>query len=253
LCDVIECDALALAWHAHLSLPQIRVETLSDASYDLVSRFENTGSSATLLKVQFGLGVDTVLSVLSNPNATAPARLFAAGTSLDPEVAVRKSLEMLAHVQHYCQLVFTQLPRATLDRDGIADQAGHLNFWCDHHNAAHADFLLASSERIEFNALENHSSGSSHQDCDLLLHRVRDAGYRALLADLTTPDVADLGLTVLRALVPGLQPLFYGPRTRALGGNRIWEIPQRFGYAGVSRESGDYPFPHPFPRKGMAA
>lgn len=253
MCDVIECDALALLWQAGLRVPQIRIETLSDTNYDLVARFERTGGSVTLLKVQLDLGIPTILAVLSNRCPSAPARVFGAGTSLDPEEAVRKSLEMLAHVQNYCQLLTAQVARVGVDPGEIADQSDHMNFWCDHRNAGHADFLFHSKERIGFDELENLSSGRSTADCALLLERIRSAGYRPLVADLTTPDVADLGLTVVRAIIPGLHPLFYGFRTRALGGRRLWELPQRLGYVGRTIGSGDCPFPHPFPRKGMAS
>jgi ribosomal protein S12 methylthiotransferase accessory factor len=250
LCDVIECDALALLWQTAMRPPQIRVETLSDANYDLVSRFERTGASVTLLKVEQEFGVPTILAVLSNACASAPARVLAAGTSLDPEASVRKSLEMLAHVQQYCQLLTTQLPRVESVPGKIADQCDHLNFWCDHQNARHMDFLFASNERIEFDELPNFATGSARRDCARLLERIHGVGYRGLLANLTTPDIADLGLTVTRAVVAGLQPLFYGFRTRALGGRRLRE---RLGRLALSGEAGDYPLPHPFPRKGMAS
>jgi len=67
-----------------------------------------------------------------------------------------------------------------------------------------------------------------------------------LLADVTTEDMRDLGLLVVRAVIPGFHPLFMGHQFRALGGTRLWEIPQKFGYPGISREHGDNPLPHPF-------
>ncbi len=67
------------------------------------------------------------------------------------------------------------------------------------------------------------------------------------MCDVTTEDVRALGLTVVRALVPGYHPLFMGYHLRALGGERLWTIPQRLGYRGITRADGDYPYPHPFP------
>ena len=61
---------------------------------------------------------------------------------------------------------------------------------------------------------------------------------------MTTPEVGELGLRVLRAVVPGLHPLFYGFHQRALGGDRLRS---RLGPAA------DNPHPHPFPRKGVLA
>jgi ribosomal protein S12 methylthiotransferase accessory factor len=68
-----------------------------------------------------------------------------------------------------------------------------------------------------------------------------------LLADVTTPDVRDLGLSVVRAVVPGSHPLFMGHALRARGGRRLWEVPQRLGHRGISPATGDNPAPHPYP------
>jgi ribosomal protein S12 methylthiotransferase accessory factor len=253
ICDVIECDALAIVWQAQLAMPQIRIETLSDANYDLVSRFERTGSSISLLKVELEFGVSTFLACLSNASPTAPARIFAAGTDLDPERGIRKSLEKLAHVQYYCQLIHTHLPRPGSDRAGIVEQRDHLNFWCDHRNSSLVEPLFTCDERLEFDELVNLSTGKPERDLVELLQRTEASGYRALVADLTAPDVAVLGLTVVRAVIPGLHPLFFGYEMRALGGWRLRQIPQKLGYPGLMSESGDFPYPHPFSRKGVVS
>ena len=250
LCDVIECDTLAIVWQARMSLPQIRVETLSDANYDLVSRFERAGGSVTLLMASLDLGVPVILACLSHSASTAPARIFAAATSLDPEQAVRRSLEMLAHVEQYCQLLWSQSPRPSQDPGHIADQTGHLNYWCDRANADNAAFLFASKERIEFDELENAATNDSMDDLFRLLERIRASGHRALLANLTTPDIEGLQMTVVRAIIPGFQPLHFGFHLRALGGTRLQTIPKKLG-RGVP--SGENPAPHPFPRKGMVS
>jgi ribosomal protein S12 methylthiotransferase accessory factor len=252
LCDVVECDTLAIVWQARMSLPQIRVETLSDANYDLISRFENTGSSVTLLKASLDSGITSVIASLASLVREAPARIFAAGTALDPEQGIRRSLEMLAHVQQYCQLLWREMPRVSEDPGEIADQSDHLNYWCDHAHAASAGFLFASRQRVGFDEIENLSTGDSSRDLRLVLERIRGAGYRALLADLTTPDIGGLGLKVVRAVIPGLQPLFFGFRTQALGGRRVSTVPQKVARGSVAPPWAGSPVPHPFPRKGMA-
>jgi len=47
--------------------------------------------------------------------------------------------------------------------------------------------------------------------------------------------------------VPGLHPLFMGHETRALGGRRLYSVPQRLGHAGLEPGQPDNPYPHPFP------
>jgi ribosomal protein S12 methylthiotransferase accessory factor len=91
------------------------------------------------------------------------------------------------------------------------------------------------------------STGDPGTDLRLLCERVRAVDHQVLLADLTTEDVRPLGLTVVRAVIPGFHPLCMGHTIRPLGGKRLWEVPRRLGYGGVTRDQGDNPTPQPNP------
>jgi ribosomal protein S12 methylthiotransferase accessory factor len=249
ICEVIERDAFTLTWQARMARPRLRVETLSDASYDLVERFERTGSTVTLLDVTTDVGVPTILSVLESAAPLAPALVFAAATDLDPERAVRKSLEELAHTRRYSQQVKSRLPRLVPDpgHGNVVNQVDHLNFWCDHANRHHADFIFASRARVELDGLVNRASEDPARELTTLVERVQATGHRVIVCDLTTPDVAALGLSVVRAVIPGFHPLFMGYQLRALGGQRLWSVPQCLGAPGITPDEGDNPAPHPYP------
>jgi ribosomal protein S12 methylthiotransferase accessory factor len=250
LCEVIERDAFMITWQARLAPPRLAVDSLSEANYQLVRRFEKTGAAVSLFDLATDVGVSTVLSVLRGPSPATPAMVFATSTSLDPEEAVRKSLEELAHTRRYMQQVVDHLPRLVPDppaHDNIVDQLTHLNFWCDPANAHLADFLFESGDRIDFDELPRLATGDPWDDVALLCEKVRDTGFQALVVDLTTPDIESLGLSVVRAVVPGFHPLCMGHRLRALGGTRLWQVPRTLGYKNVSPENGDNPTPHPFP------
>lgn len=74
--------------------------------------------------------------------------------------------------------------------------------------------------------------------------RLRDHGFEAYLFDLTTEDVSALGFEVVRAIVPGLQPLSFGQLPVSEDRRRLaqncavwgWDMPDRLVTA-----------PHPFP------
>jgi ribosomal protein S12 methylthiotransferase accessory factor len=250
ICEVIERDAFTITWQALLAHPQVPVESLSDRNYDLVKRFERTGATVTLFNCTLDTGIPTVLSVLSSSSPQAPARCFAAAASLSPETAVRSSLEELAHTRRFMQQITDWMPRfapAPPAHENVVDQLTHLNFWCDHANAGLADFLWASKKRIDFPNMKDLSTGDPAADLQLLCERVRTVNHQVLLVDLTTPDVRPLGLTVVRAVIPGFHPLCMGYPVRALGGKRLWQVPPRLGYAGITPRHGDNPTPHPYP------
>jgi ribosomal protein S12 methylthiotransferase accessory factor len=133
------------------------------------------------------------------------------------------------------------------DHDNVVDQVSHLNFYVDHDNWHHAQFLFSSRKRVDFEEILNLSSGMPEKDVDILTERLTAVGERVLLVDLTTPDVEEAGLKVVRAVVPGFQPLHMGFRLRSLGGRRLREVPQRLGYEGIAADEADNPAPHPYP------
>jgi ribosomal protein S12 methylthiotransferase accessory factor len=250
VCEVIERDAITLMWQAMISPPQIRIETLSDANYDLVERYERAHGKVTMFDITTDVGVPTVLSVVRYASAEQPAMVVAASTSLEPEEAARKSLEELAHTRRYSQQINLKLPRLAVDvpnHENVTGQISHLNFWCDHQNMHYAGFLFSSKQRLDFNQLPNLATGDARRDFEMIARAIEATGHRVLLVDVTTPDVRELGFAVMRAIVPGYHPLALGFAYRARGGRRLYEVPQKLGYKGITRESGENPIPHPYP------
>src|SRR5262249_20122469 len=149
---------------------QIRVETLDDGSYDLVQRFEDTGSTVHLFDLRMDHGVPTVLAVLRNRRADHAALVFAAAASLKPSQAVQSALEELAHTRRYTQQLMNGMSRVSAE-DGFAaviNQPDHLNLYADHANSHLAQFLFSSKARVEFDSLPDLSTGDPGADLEIL-------------------------------------------------------------------------------------
>ncbi|MBA5867455.1 MAG: hypothetical protein GDA67_12260 [Nitrospira sp. CR1.3] len=249
ICEVIERDAFTITWQSMLGPPHILNDTLSDENTDLIKRIEHTGARVTLLNITLEHGVPTVLAVAHQRGLSAPALIFAASASLDPEMAARKSLEELAHTWRLAHQLKTRFPPLVPGPyfEKVKNQDDHVHLYCDHANTSLAEFLFNSSRRINFQQIAKISTGDAEQDLQNIVERLFLTGHKVLLADLTTTDIRDLGLWVVRAIIPGFHPLFIGHHLRAQGGSRLWEVPQRLGYRGIFRETGDNPAPHPYP------
>lgn len=249
-CEVIERDAVMIAWQARISPPAIRIETLPDDLYDIVQRFESRGLKVDMFDITTDNKVPTILSTLRGLSPEQSALVVAAAASLDPEEAARKSLEELAHTRRYCQWVKTYAPRLVPDPpafDCVVDQMTHLGFYVDHGNLHYASFLYASDRRVDFDSLRNLATGDDVADLNVVVAAIAGTGERPLVADLTSSDVASLGLTVVRAIVPGYQPLHMGFQLRSRGGRRLYDVPQRLGHRGIQPGEPDNAAPHPYP------
>jgi len=249
ICEVVERDAFTITWQASMSMPKIRIESLSEDNRDLVARFESTGRQVTLVNITLDTGIPTCLAILHGVSLDSPALVFAASTSLCPEIAIKKSLEELAHTWRLAhQLKNHSGPlEPGIEYENVARQDDHVHLYCDYRNLPLSQFIFSSQKEMDFQEMGNLSTENPTEDLQLLVNLVSAINHKVLISDLTTPDIRDLGLTVVRAVIPGFHPLFIGHRLRALGGFRLWSVPQKLGYPGITPVLGDNPGPHPYP------
>jgi len=146
-----------------------------------------------------------------------------------------------------CWLQRTRPGTAPSGGDHVETREDHVAFHADHGNAGRADFVFASVAAQDLGELPGLATHDAARDLRVLVERIRAAGERVLIADLTSPDVRALGVTVVRAVITGFHPLVFGHRLRALGGARLWRVPQALGHPGITPAGGDNPVPHPFP------
>lgn len=249
ICEVIERDCFMITWQAGMSRSKIRPESLSDANKDLIRRFENVGYEVHLMDISNETRIPSILSVATHIETSYVPIVVAASVSLNPEEAVRKSLEELAHTERYAYQIKTELPRLLPDKnfDNILGQVHHVNYWMTENIQHNAAFLYASENFIDFQQLPSFEKFSPKEDLAEISRLINQSGYKVLIVDITTQDINSLGMYVIRAIIPGYHPLFMGFHNRSLDGRRLWTIPQRLGFKGITRESGDTPYPHPFP------
>lgn len=251
LCEVIERDAFTVTWQARVSPPRIDPATLPPSGRDLVRRFSQAGIDVKLLDITTDLRVPTVMSVALGGASTSPAVAVAAATDPSAEVALRKSLEELAHTRKFARQLMDCTPPVPLEPElghpAVQGQEDHLRFYCPQEAKRCVEPLLGSPGERALSRMADRSGMDAGAALAAIVEDARRAGLDVIACDLTTPDIAALGLSVVRVVVPGMHPLFMGHRNRALGGARLYEVPRRLGHRGIERGQPDNPHPHPFP------
>ncbi|WP_436760454.1 YcaO-like family protein [Streptosporangium sp. V21-05] len=239
LCEVVERDAFTLMWQGRLSRPRIRLDRLPDSLTDLVRRFEEVGLTVHMVDIGTDVGCPSIMTIAEGFTRTSPALAFAAASHPDAEVACRKSLEELAHTRKFSVQVMDYLPPVPVDVESghpaVDGQRAHLRYYCPQESKEYARFSWDSSQETDLDL-----SGDRDLSLRALVAGVAATGEDVIACDLTTPDVAELGLSVVRVVVPGLHPLHMGHSNRATGGWRLTSLP---GWS----PGEDNPHPHPFP------
>jgi ribosomal protein S12 methylthiotransferase accessory factor len=251
LCEVVERDAFTLMWQAGMSRPRIATAGLPATAADALHRFDRAGLRVEIVDITTDIRFPTIFTAAIGDVPTSPALAVAAATDASAERALVKSLEELAHTRTFSRQLLEYTSPVEVDVAGghpeVIDQKTHLRFYCPQEAKAFAEFAWASEEVRDFADVVDRSDGDPSLELSALVEELDAAGLDPIVVDLTTPDIASLGLSVVRAVVPGLHPLFMGHRNRALGGRRLYEVPQRLGHEGLEPGEPDNPYPHPFP------
>jgi ribosomal protein S12 methylthiotransferase accessory factor len=248
ICEVVARDSAALFWHSLTAPPILDSATLPPPLRDLLGRFEIGGDRVTLLDVTTDNRVPSYVAALSSERPEAPSLVFGLAADLDPAAAVRGALlDLAAARREAVSAMFDRAaPSPTNDWEDVIEPADHLAFAADPGNRPLIASFLDSDDRRQLADRDNAATGSAGGDLEVLIGRVTGTGRRVLAANVTSEDLAELGLAVCRAVIPGYQPLAAGHALRALGGARLYETPQRLGYRGIMRGSAGNPAPHPF-------
>jgi len=255
LCEAVERDAFTLTWQARMSRPRISHESLPGAVRDRLERFAKVRLRVEIMDISTDIRIPAILMVAIGDSPTSPA--FAVATAADPcpETALIKCIEELAHTRKFAKHLMMTAPEVPIQaaeaHPAVVGQDDHVRFYCSPAARPFIEFCWASPQMGAFSDLPRGASAGGELSAEAKLQaavaELARCGLEPVVCDLTTPDVRALGLSVVRVVVPGLHPLFMGYRARALGGRRLYTVPQVLGSTALDPAGPDNHYPHPFP------
>jgi thiazole/oxazole-forming peptide maturase SagD family component len=250
ICETVERDAFMIAWLNQLSLPGIEITAADPDPWELRDTFRRLGFELALVDLTMDLQIPVMLGVLRdrhNPDFLLTNMVSA----LDPLRALGKLCRELAQFAYgYLLDLWNLNPAVTraAHPDCVATFPDHLAFYQSREKHRHAAFLTQAprSRRLGEGPYEA-GVADARRELELLAARLRERGHDIIVVDCTVPFVAELGLHVVKVVIPGLQPLNAGHRRRVLGGTRLYETPVRLGLSARARALTELnPWPHPF-------
>lgn len=247
--EVIERDAFMIVWRNRLSLPVINLETVPDSlARRLINAIDPLPVRYQAVLLTLDIAVVVILVILSSQNGIAPFTVVGAAADLDPSHALALALEEAC-------LSWSGLRRAVAQSKDYSSEPAYRNVnSLEMHGLAHAvdptlppqtAFLTAGPE-ISFDCLPQPNATSTVEALRILVEQLASLNSDVVAVDLTTRDVDDAGFSVVRAMIPGFQPLDVD-HARQYDGPRLHEVPSKLGFSGGhSLVSDSIRYPHPF-------
>jgi ribosomal protein S12 methylthiotransferase accessory factor len=247
LCEVIERDAVALAWLCGIAPPRLVLDpaALGAGARRLVGELEERGFRWRAFDLTTDLGVPVVAALIEGHSPVGNVVSFGSAAHARREEALTKALVEAAHCRIYVKSLLRAEPgwRAGRQFERVRTFADHARLYSSHPELRPALERWWRTPRAVLWPPHGEAVPAGLEEYTARLAR---SGLEVLVVELTTPDVAELGLAVVRVLVPGLQPLHGNHAWPHLGGARLREPSRVFGPE-VRRSRRGIRYPHPCP------
>lgn len=240
LCEVLERDAFASMWQLMYSPPVLEIDDKALPLLDVgVQRALRNHSVPIHL---WSIATDTGIPIIMAMADSVHDGRIAFGSCANPDLtrAVNKAVVEALHGLVWSNRVRNRgKPPPT--RDEIASPSDHFAHYLDPSRRKFLDFLFEPNGRTSFHEL---AARYPQKTVGQMIEHLKTLGRSVLSVDVTTADVADLDLHVVRTIVPGLQPLLFGGNLVSRDERRLRELSRYWGLPDVPEPN---PAPHPFP------
>jgi len=244
LYEVVERDAFMLTWVRRLTPTRLRVQDHPGLAAWARRYVEGSSLTFEVYRLPSDIDLPTVLCVARGTTVDGPFACVGASCRLDEVEAVRKAMVEAAQGAVWVRDLVDTLPdwRPTEHYTNVRDFPDHVRLYALPHMLEHLDFLAAGPQ----DDVRTTPAGPPDVALSTALQRVRAVGLEPLVCDLTTRDVRDAGLHVVRVLVPASVQLYAVHGLPTFGSARLTTVPEALGATDeVHRQYN--PVPHPFP------
>lgn len=246
LYELIERDAFVLNWMNRLTPVAVGLDALPLCEY-VRGVFRRSEIDLRVFLLASDIPVPVAMAITVDRSGRIPAAAVGLGCHLSGSRAVERA------VLEVCQVYASESGRAHVGAltdpsrgyDQVQTLEDHGGFFSIHERLHEFDHLFAGAPA---RALPETASGDSSIDLATVASAVEAAGASVAFIDLTTPDLRDFPVRVVRTFAAGLQPMHFGFGWERLAGTRLYSIAQRAGQDTRTRSVDDLNFcPHPLP------
>ncbi|MGV7222248.1 MAG: YcaO-like family protein [Nitrospinales bacterium] len=250
--EAIERDCFMINWMNRIKSPCIDPWEIDDPLVErLLNAMKHLPIKLYANYLTLDIEVHVIQIIIKTENNQVPYTVLGIGTDLSFTNALTQALEEV-------YLTFLGMKRYVTVRSDYLPVPEYTNVTSPIlHALAHAmwpelepglDFITSSNNKLSAPDLTEQKSESMLENIKTLADRLEQNGLDIILVDLTTSDIDDAGYKVIRAVIPGLQPLDTNHNYRHLGGERLYNVPVKLGLRETPLDPEQLtPYPHMFP------
>lgn len=243
ICESIERDAFMIFYLNKLPVPRVRTgnnKTLSKIE-EYLRRYL---LDLFIFEITTDIGIPTMLAIIIDKTGKGPAVSVGAKTSLNPIRASVGAIEEALHTRLWVRgEMFKKynLHQIEANSEEIASFRERGLFWSSLPRIKDLSFLL---KHTLFKSIGSNKENKDQQiNLKLVLNKLKLRNLDGFYVEVTTPRLKKLGFSVVKVIIPKLQPLYLHENRRCWLGERLFTVPRILGYkvtGGLNK------IPHPF-------
>src|SRR3990167_4241423 len=246
ICEVIERDAFMIFWRKQLSPPLIDFNSLPINIKNILKNYQSRGLDIKLFNITTDINVPAVLALMESNRTDQPPLVMAGACTTSAETTILSALEELELSRQYgAHLKKQKIEISKIDSKIVNTQKDHVLYWHNKKNLIPLEFLKKSKIIIDYNNFSKIDLPIADDLLQILANKVFKAGLDIYLANITSEDIASLGLFVIRAILPNAHPLSFGYGYEQFACARLNSVPIHLGF--TVKNSILNKTPHPYP------
>lgn len=179
------------------------------------------------------LPIYTFLSLLIDKSGIGPAVSAGLKSGDDPSQAILGSIEESWHSRPWIRNSLNTLPdlkSVIKNAHMIRDTKTRGLLWSSPSVLSYLTQWIKNKRRIHLSSLKPLLKGDEDTLLTYLIRILRNKKYSVYYVDITTPEVKKYGFTVVKVIIPQLQPLYLDEPYPYFGSTRLYTIPVKLGY-----------------------
>lgn len=243
--EIIERDAFLIFYLNKLKASRIELEAVSDKRIRAAVRLqERYNLEIVSLDITTDINVPTFASIAIDRAGIGKAVSVGLKSSLDAINALSGSINEALHTRTWIRQEHEKHSKEIKPSDLLVNTEMETRglLWYPKKRIENLDFWINTSKRKIALKDSKLSSGQQLQRLNSIFEKL---DYDVLFKDITLEPFRNLEYFIVKVIVPQMQPLYLDENYKLLGGKRLYEVPEKLGYANKKEEELNS-FPHPF-------
>ena len=217
--ELVERDAFAIWWYNRLQMPSVNLNCF-DTEFLNQARpyYETCERDLWVLDITSDIGIPTYVAISNRPDGETEDIIYGAGTHSNPKTAVTRAICELNQCLSWMPKPGKGQGQPAIDEPKVLD-------WFRNSRLQDCSWLVPATENPEkgkVNSDKKLEFQDLREEIDYCRGLVEDRQMEFLVLDQTRPDI---GLNVVRVIVPGLR--HFWPR---MAPGRLYEVPVAMSY-----------------------